>query len=150
VTISRSFMYHAFDSVENAYILGKEVITVHLICRHPVQADAVQSYCGQTIAAMTIHGDMIVGTLQSVGDGQIVLTPVSAPAAQVQSLKKQMAQKQGKRKGKNVVLQDKADVSFFGAGFGGFGAGLGGFGAGLGFTIPLFLLAALFADPFFF
>ncbi|PZD95703.1 sporulation protein YjcZ [Paenibacillus sambharensis] len=40
-------------------------------------------------------------------------------------------------------------LGYPGYGFGGYGYPGYGFGAGLGFAIPLFLLAALFAAPFF-
>lgn len=129
---------------------------MQLICRYPVEATALQPYCGQTVVAMTIHGDIIAGTLDSCADGQLVLKPIATPGVTVQSVRRELERSLPKskrfaaRKGKTIVLSkhtSKADVSFFGPGLG-YGYGFGGGAAAL--TLSLFLLAAVFAAPFFF
>jgi hypothetical protein len=144
----------------------EEEIYVKLICKHPIQKEAVLPYSGQPVVAMTHHGDLICGTLESVVGGNVILKPLSMPAVQIQSFQKQLLRQDvlrkalKKRKGKAVVLtktrNGKANVSFFGPGLGfgapyGFGApGYGyGYGAGLGWVIPLFLLAVLFTGFYF-
>ncbi|MCI3919600.1 hypothetical protein MO973_05055 [Paenibacillus sp. TRM 82003] len=131
---------------------------MQLICGYPVQEASLQGYCGQTVVAMTVHGDLVCGTLDSCANGQLVLKPVAGQGATVQSLRKEMerALPKGKRpagrKGKALVLTKdtaKADVSFFGPGLGyGYGYGYGADAALL--TLSLFTLAAVWASPFFF
>lgn len=134
-----------------------------LIATCPVEADAVRPYCGQPVLAQTIHGDVVVGVLDRVADGMVWLKPLGLPEASVRSLRqtirkggKATGRRKGGKPGRVVILNGertkKAGTSLFGVpGSGPFGFGYGPFGyrAGLAFALPLFVLLALFALPFF-
>lgn len=132
---------------------------MRLVATYPIQADVIHPFCGQTVLAQTIHGDVIVGVLDGVKDGMAYFKPLSLPQASVQQVRKRIRQQmKGKRKANRrhdiVILnrdgKAKAKTAGFGYpwyGFGGFGR-FGGLGAGLALALPLFLLTALFVSPF--
>lgn len=129
-----------------------------LVATYPVQEDVLHPYCGQTVLAQTVHGDVIVGVLDCVRDGMAYFKPVSLSRANVKNVQNRIRKKiktrgKGKRPKQIVILNQagktKAKTAAFGYpgfGFGGFGGF--GFGAGLALALPLFLLTALFVSPF--
>lgn len=50
------------------------------IALYPIEARKVESCCGQTVMAVTQHGDRYAGILHSVKDGFIYLQPMGAAA----------------------------------------------------------------------
>lgn len=131
---------------------------MQLIASYPVQADIINPYCGQTVLAQTVNGDMIVGILDRVEDGMAHFRMVAVPDAKVQHVRNQIRNNmkktgKGKKTRRIVVLngaeKTKAKTAAFGYpgyGYGGFGGY--GYGAGLALALPLFLLTALFVSPF--
>ncbi len=111
-----------------------------LVARYPMTEAMLQPYCGQYVAAMTVHGDVVCGVIDCVRDGHLVFRQTGATPAQVASMERKIKsdpaiKAEARKRGKKDVK-----VSFFGAGL----------GFGLGLVLPLFLLGALFTAPFFF
>lgn len=131
-----------------------------LVATYPIDVEVVKPYCGQPVLAQTIHGDVVVGLLDRVGDGMVYFKSLSLPEASVQTLRENIRKNAGKwtkhkgKKAKNIVILNstdgkKAKTAAFGfPWYGGFGYGGFGYGAGLALALPLFLLAALFVTPF--
>jgi hypothetical protein len=125
---------------------------MQLIASYPIQAEACLPHCGSPVLALTQNGDTVVGILDGVRDGHLYLKPLEGyPQAQTLQMKqkaKQISKGKMKSSGKRKV-SPKANTLAFGYGGFGYGGFRFGLGAGLGFAIPLFLLASLFAFPFF-
>ncbi|XEC94844.1 hypothetical protein AB6A23_26780 [Paenibacillus tarimensis] len=131
-----------------------------LISQYPCTAELIQPYCGRQVVAVTHYGDTITGVIDRVSDGIVYFRPAGAPQAAIRSMQRKVLSHSKVRKirskkkatNRNITisgkLSGKAKTSAWGFGYPGFGFGFPGFGLGaaaLAFTIPLILLAALFA-----
>lgn len=113
-----------------------------MIClaSYPITAEAVQPHIGKTVIGMTYGGDLFCAKIDRIQDGQVYFTCEGPPAAQVSSaIRNNPSIRNIKRKleRKSAYAQTKAFIPFF------------GIGTGLSFVIPLILLAALFAYPWY-
>ncbi|CAM4472223.1 hypothetical protein [Paenibacillus tarimensis] len=135
---------------------------MHMIACHPIIEDAIQPHCGRTVMAMTHSGDLFTGVMDRIQDGVVYFKPAAGiPQAAVQQFQKQAAahpavKRLRKRRNRKALTSGnktkKAGTQAFGLGYPGYGYGYPGYGYpgyGLGLAIPLFILAALFAAPFF-
>lgn len=109
---------------------------MNLLCSYPVQADAVLPYSNKPIVAMTTSGEWVPGVIDGVRDGVLYLKPVSKEVGVAMI---QRAKKYNKSK---LPARNKAKTKAFGFPY-------YPYASGLAIALPLFLLAALFAFPFF-
>ncbi|HEX7057931.1 MAG TPA: hypothetical protein VF260_12160 [Bacilli bacterium] len=104
---------------------------MHLICSYPIQEAAVLPHCGKQVAVVLADGDVACGVIDGVRDGNLLLRP--AAGVDITAIRNKLLAHP-----KVKAAMQKADTKAF---FPFFNPFL--------WAIPLFLIAALFAFPFF-
>ncbi|MDR0268064.1 hypothetical protein [Paenibacillus sp.] len=119
---------------------------MQLLAQYPVSADICDNYKGRPVMAMLVNGEMVCGVIDRIHDGHLVMRPVNnVPTAAISSLKKSMKESKGLEK-----VRTKAYNGYDGTPYNvGYGYGNYGWGAGWWWILPLFVLTALVAFPFF-
>lgn len=125
---------------------------MQILSRYPVSEAELLAHCGRPVGAVLANGDCVCGILDRVHDGHLVFRPITGvPEAQVAQFRHSIKRnfRPGGRNRKPAGRQATTSAWGFGGGYPyGWRYGNYGWGAGWWWLLPLFLLTALVAFPF--
>ncbi|MEB3101528.1 hypothetical protein [Ferviditalea candida] len=137
---------------------------MQILAQYPIEVSTAQAFVGRPLGVLLPDGDFMVGVMDRIYDGNIVMRPLDGGVAVSQSMKKAIKgnphvqallkkSEQWKREGRlqaNTKAWAGAGAAA-GAGFYPFGWGFGNWGWGFGWwwIFPLLFALAFFAWPFF-